>query len=95
MRFDGGTFLTTLPKQDAILVEAALHVKKAKVSPLVQYSRKTFANPLTPGQYIWQAGVAYWIAGHQRNIKVTAGRQHTDGLPDRTQVLAQLQLFYF
>ena len=95
MRFDGGTFLPTLAKQDAYLVEASVHLLKVKVSPVVQFSKKTFANPLTPGQYTWQAGVAYWIAGHQRNIKVTAGRQHIDGLPDRTQVLAQLQLFYF
>jgi hypothetical protein len=39
--------------------------------------------------------MVYWMAGHQRNIKVTAGRLHTDGQPDRTQVLVQLQLFYF
>ena len=95
MRFDGGTFLPALAGQDAVLVEAAVHLLKGKVSPLVQYSRKRFDNPLTPGQYIWQAGVAWWQAGHQRNLKVTAGRQHTDGLPDRTQVLAQLQVFYF
>jgi hypothetical protein len=95
MRFNGGTFLPTLAKQDAILAEAAFHFMKGKVSPLVQYSRKTFDNPLTPKQSIWQVGVAYWMAGHQRNIKVTAGRQHVDGQPDRTQVLAQLQIFYF
>jgi hypothetical protein len=95
MRFDGGTFLPILAKQDALLVEAAFHFMKGKVSSLVQYSRKTFDNPLTPDQHIWQAGVAYWLAGHQRNIKVTAGRQHVDGQPDRTQVLAQLQIFYF
>ncbi len=94
-RFDGGTFLPTLAKQDAVLVEVGVHLLKGKVSPIVQYSRKTFADPLTPGQYAWQAGVAYWMKGHQRNIKVTAGRQHVDGQADRTQVLAQLQLFYF
>jgi len=94
-RFDGGTFLPGLAKQDAILLEAAFHFLKGKVSPLVQYSRKTFSDPLTPGQTVWQAGAAYWMAGHQRNIKVTAGRQHVDSQPDRTQVLAQLQLFYF
>ena len=95
MRFDGGTFLTTLPKQDEILFEAAYHFMKGRVSPLVQYSRKTFTNPLTPQQSLWQAGVAYWMAGHQRNIKVTAGRQHVDNQTDRTQVLVQLQIFYF
>jgi hypothetical protein len=96
MRFHGGTFLGTgLPQQDSYEFEAAFHFLKGKVSPLVQYSKKTFENSLTPRQYIWQAGVAYWMAGHQRNIKFTGGRQHTDGQPDRTQVLVQLQLFYF
>jgi hypothetical protein len=94
-RFDGGTFLTTLPKQDAVLVEAAFHFMKGRVSPLVQYSRKTFENPLMPEESIYQVGVAYWMAGHQRNIKVTAGRQHVDLEPDRTQVLVQLQIYYF
>ncbi len=94
-RLDGGPFLPTLAKQDVLLVEAGFHLFKGRVSPVAQFSKKTFADPLTPDQYIWQAGVAYWMAGFQRNIKMTAGRQHTDGLPDRTQVLAQLQLFYF
>jgi hypothetical protein len=96
MRFHGGTLIGTgLPQQDSYEFEAGFHFLKGKVSPLFQYSKKTFENPATPRQSIWQTGVAYWMAGHQRNIKFTAGRQHTDGQPDRTQVLAQLQLFYF
>ncbi|HEY3380966.1 MAG TPA: porin [Vicinamibacterales bacterium] len=95
MRFDGGTFIPTLVKQDALLIEAAFHFMKGRISPLVQYSRRTFDNPLTPEQSIWQAGIAYWMAGHQRNLKFTAGRQHVDGQPDRTQALGQLQLFFY
>ena len=94
-RSNGGAFLPNLPKQDSILVEAGFHFLKGKLTPLAQYTRRTFDNPQTPRQSAWQAGMAYWMAGHQRNIKVTAGRLHTDGQPDRTQVLAQLQLFYF
>lgn len=95
IRFDGGTFLTTLPKQDTLLVEAGIHLLKGRLTPLVQYSRKSFDNPLTAKQDIWQVGAAYWMAGHRRNLKITAGRQHIDGQNDRTQVLAQLQIFYF
>jgi hypothetical protein len=94
-RSDGGTFLSNLPKQDSMLIEAGFHFLKGKLTPLAQYTRRTFDDPQTPRQSAWQAGMAYWMAGHQRNIKVTAGRLHTDGQPDRTQVLAQLQLFYF
>ncbi len=95
MRFDGGTFLPVLPKQDTWLVEGAVHLLKGMVSPFVQYSSKRFSAVTLKDQWYWQGGVAYWMKGHQRNLKFSAGRQHTDGLPDRTQVLVQLQLFYF
>ena len=48
-----------------------------------------------PGQDTFQAGLAWWLAGHQRNLKFSVGRLHTDGQTDRTQALVQLQLFYF
>jgi hypothetical protein len=95
MRYDGGVFLPSLPKQDVIEAEAGFHFVKAKLTPLVQYARRQFDNPSTPEQSSWQAGVAYWMAGHQRNVKVTAGQLRTDGQPTRLQVLVQLQLFYF
>ncbi len=95
MRFDGGTFLTALPKQDTYLVEGAYHFGKAKFSPLVQYAWRSFANPVNPNTNSLQAGVAWWMKGHNRNLKVTGGRLHTDGKPDQTQVLAQLQIFFY
>jgi hypothetical protein len=95
MRYDGGSFLCTLPKQDAFLVEAGYHVWKHRLTPFVQYQARDFASAAMPDQDTLQAGVAWWLAGHQRNLKFSAGRLHTDGLPDRTQVLMQLQLFYF
>lgn len=95
MRFDGGTFLKTLPKQDTWEIEGAVHFLKGRVSPFFQYAGKKFDLATIAKQWYWQGGVAYWMAGHQRNLKFSAGRQHTDGLPDRTQVLGQLQLFFF
>lgn len=95
MRFDGRTFLTSLPRQDTYLVEAAAHFARGRVSPFVQYAAKQFDGVVPADQWQWQAGVAWWLAGHQRNLKVSAGRQHVTGLPDRTQVLAQLQLYFF
>lgn len=95
MRYDGGSFLPALAKQDAFLVEAGYHVWKHRLTPFVQYQARTFASAAMPGQDSFQAGAAWWLAGHQRNLKFSAGRLHTDGLPDRTQVLVQMQLFYF
>jgi hypothetical protein len=95
MRYDGGTFLPALAKQDAWLVEAGYHLLNHRLSPFVQYQARDFANAAVPDQDSLQAGVAWWLAGHNRSLKLSVGRQHTDGLPDRTQVLLQFQLFYF
>lgn len=95
MRFDGDTFLKSLPKQDAILVEGAFHFAKGRVSPFVQFASRDFENQAVADQSTLHVGVAYWMAGHSRNVKISAGRLHTSGLDDRLQVLAQLQLFQF
>jgi len=95
MRYDGASFLPALPKQDAFLVEAGYHVWNHRLTPFVQYQARDFAGAATPDQDTLQAGVAWWLAGHQRSLKFSVGRLHTDGLPDRTQMLMQFQLFYF
>lgn len=94
MRFDGGTFLTSLPKQDTYLIEAGYHFK-GTYTPFVQYALRDFVNGALADQNSLQAGVAYWMAAHQRNVKVSAGRLHTSGRPNQMQVLAQLQIFFY
>jgi hypothetical protein len=95
MRNNGGAFLPALPKQDAFLVEAGYHVWNHRLTPFVQYQARDFASASLADQDSLQAGVAWWLAGHQRSLKFSAGRQHADGQPDRTQMLVQFQLFYF
>ena len=95
MRYDGGTFLSALPEQQAYLFEAAYHLANHRLSPFVQYTVRNFAAGATPDQNSLQAGAAWWLAGHQRNIKFSIGRQSIKGQASRTQVLLQLQLFYF
>jgi hypothetical protein len=65
------------------------------LTPFVQYQARDFAGSALPDQDSFQAGLAWWMAGHQRNLKFSVGRQHTGGQPDRTQLLLQFQLFYF
>ncbi len=60
-RFDGGTFLTVLPKQDTYLVEAAAHFAKGRVSPFVQVPRTATSAPRrwltsTTGRRAWRTG---------------------------------------
>jgi hypothetical protein len=95
MRYDGGAFVPSLLKHDAYEIEAAVHLAKGRVSPFVQYAAKDFTLASAPDQTHWQAGVAWWMAGHQRSLKVSAGRQHTANQRDRTLVLAQLQIYFY
>jgi hypothetical protein len=94
-RFDGGTFVTSLAKQDQFLIEGGVHFNKGKMSVFGQYSRHTYDNTATAKQYVVNGGFAYWLGGHNRSLKVSVGRQHTDNAPDRTQLLAQLQIFAY
>ena len=95
MRYDGATFMPALAKQDVYLVEAGYHLLNHRLSPFVQYQARRFADRGTPDQDSLQAGLAWWLAGHNRSLKLSAGRQHTDGQPDRSQLLVQFQLFYY
>ena len=93
-RVDGGAFLTALPKQDNMLVEAAFHFGKGRFSSFVQYAARNYAAPAADQNQL-QAGMAWWMAGYNRNLKFSVGRQHTEGQPDRTQALVQFQIFYY
>jgi len=95
MRYDGGTFLPVLAEQDSWLLEAGYHLLNHRLTPFVQYQARNFTEASTPDQDHLQVGAAYWMSGHQRNLKVSVGRLHVAGQPSRTQVLAQLQIFYF
>jgi hypothetical protein len=92
--FDGGNFLTSLPKQDTYLFEAGVHLAKGRLTPFVQYARRDFAGA-SPDEDSLQAGLAWWWKGHSRNLKASVGRLHTEGQPDRVQALVQLQIYYY
>jgi hypothetical protein len=61
----------------------------------VQYNARNFENAAIVNQDSLQVGFAYWMLGHNRSIKVSAGRLHCDNQPDRKQVLAQFQVFSY
>lgn len=95
MHYDGGAFMPSIAEQDALLFEAGYHLLNHRLTPFVQFQRRDFAASATPDQSVLQIGAAWWLAGHNRNVKVSVGRLHTDGQQDRIQFLLQLQVFYF
>ena len=95
MRYDGGDLIAALPRQDSWLFEAGYHLWNHRLTPFVQYQARDFGDGAAADQSHLQVGAAWWIKGHQRNLKISVGRVRTAGQPARTQVLAQLQIFYF
>lgn len=94
-RFDGGTLIPDLPRQDVWFLEAGYFVKQLNIEPFGQYSRRDFEDDARPDETFAQLGVAWWKEGHKLNLKLGAARLEKDRMPDRTQVLAQLQLLLF
>ena len=95
IRYDGGRSFTTLPKQNAWLLEGSYYFKKARLGPFVQFASRDLSNPASPDESKVQGGIACWIQKHRLNIKAGYGRLLKDHAPDRTQFVLQTQFFYY
>ncbi|MBI5439748.1 MAG: hypothetical protein HY900_00895 [Deltaproteobacteria bacterium] len=99
IHYDGGSFLTSIPKQDDLLVEAAYYLSKAKVQPFLKYESQKFADDVDAAkdQERFGGGLSYYVSG--QNFKVTAQYLRVDpkssALKATNQFTVQLQAFYF
>jgi hypothetical protein len=94
-RFDGDTTFATLPKQNTYLVEAGYFFRAAKVTPVVQFSKRDILGTNTGDETRWSIGANYWWAGHNASVKAAYTRISPRGLSDQNEFTIQLQLFYF
>jgi hypothetical protein len=94
-RFDGGTTLTTLPKQDDVLVEAGFLVKALKLSPVLQWVRRDVAALQAGDEDRTSLGANYWWARHNANIKFAYTRIAPRGAGRQHELTLQFQVFYF
>jgi hypothetical protein len=95
IRYDGGTFLPTLPKQDALYAEAGYYWSKAKLMPYGTWARKDLAGTDVGDETRWSAGLAVFPAGHNFNIKAAYGRIDPKVGKSADQYTIQMQAFYF
>jgi hypothetical protein len=93
--FDGGDFITTLPKQDVIFGEAAYYFAETKLAPFVQVNYENFDRETLNDLHFMQAGIAYYINGQTLNVKLGVGRKGGHNVKDQTQVLLRAQVFVF
>jgi len=93
--WDGGTYIPTLIKQNAIMGEAGYNLAGLKVSPIVRYEHLSGSTGV-PTQARYAGGLAYWPYGHNSNLKVFYTRlQQTGALHGANQINAQWQIFFF
>ncbi len=94
-RIDGGTTFRTLPDQHVAFGEAGYFVRALKLTPVVQFSKRSVVDATSGDETRWSVGANYWWAGHNANIKAAIGRVDPFGRPTQTEVTVQLQIFYF
>lgn len=109
VRWDGGTFIATLPKHTAYMVEAGYLIGPLMLSPIFRYERlvgQTIPNPdptmpplvdpSDPNETRIGGGLAFWPYGHNSTLKAFYSRVHYEpGIHDFNQINLQWQLYFF
>jgi hypothetical protein len=95
INYDGGTFLTSLPKQDTTHVEAGFYFSSVKIGPFLQYNVRNYDDAAKADEKYSQIGLAWWASGHNFNVKLGYGKFEKDHARDQNQVQLQAQLFFY
>jgi len=94
--WNGGSFITEMPKESAIMAEAGFLVSAIQVSPIVRFEHLFISSGNAGDQTRYVAGLAYWPFGHNSNLKAFYTRFHEVGAArDTNQFNVQWQLFVY
>jgi len=93
--YDGGTFITAIPKQNVIFAEAGYYFQALKIEPFVQVNYENMTSESLSDKHFMQAGLAYYIKGQNLNVKLGIGQFGGDGIKNQTQVLLRMQAYIF
>lgn len=95
IKYDGSTFLKSLPKQTDTEFEAGYLIGKTRWMPVVQIARRDFAASTGIDEKRYGAGVNYFLNGHNANFKTLFYRVDQSSGRKGNQFTVQLQFFYF
>ena len=109
VRWDGGTFIPTLPKHTAYMVEVGYLIGPLMLSPIFRYERLVgqmipnpdptmapLVDPTDPYETRIGGGLAFWPFGQNSNLKAFYSRVHYEpGIHDYNQINVQWQLYFF
>lgn len=92
---DGGAFVTSIPEQQSWYFEGGYFFSQARLSPFLQLHQRNFEASAQPGDASTRIGLAWWIKGHNCNLKVSWGSLQVDDQDDGEQLVLQFQVFQF
>ena len=94
-KLDGDVFITALPKQTLTLAEVGYYFHSVHLQPYLQLARQDFDAAFRPDEKRTQAGLGYYLSGHNSNLKVAWTKIDRDGAKKRNQYQIQYQVFAF
>jgi hypothetical protein len=98
IHYDGGHFVTAIPRQNDYLVELGVYIAAAKFQPFGKYESQKFSNTIDKpkDQTRWGAGFNYYILG--QNLKFTGQYLKVNPkapLKDTNEFTFQFQVWYY
>ena len=93
--YDGGVIFPELPKEAALQLEFGYYFAGVKLMPFLAYCAHDFEAEELEDQDLFQIGLAYYMKGYNRNLKLSVGQIRPELGENRTQILLQLQVFQF
>ena len=94
-RLDGGRTFVTLPRQDVVFGEVGYFIRALKLTPVFQFTRRAVTDADAGDENRWSAGVNYWWAGHNANVKAAYTRIDPRTGARQNELTIQLQVFYY
>ncbi|HEV3457207.1 MAG TPA: hypothetical protein VHG32_11660 [Thermoanaerobaculia bacterium] len=92
-KWDGGTFLLDIPKQNTLLAEAGYYLSAIKTQPFFQYSKENFDHHSRPDQKRTTFGLGFFPLGHNSDAKFAYTRLQGTGQVSRSQYQLQYQIW--
>jgi hypothetical protein len=99
VHYDGGKFLTSIPRQNDYLAEFGYYIAPSKVQPFLKYEDQSFSLSSNPSKDVkrYAGGLNYYVNG--QNLKFTG--QLTRVVPDNgaihstNEFTIQMQVWYY
>jgi hypothetical protein len=97
--YDGGKFITTLPRQNDYLAEFGYYLAASKVQPFVKLEDQKFNPDPSPSksQKRYAVGLNYYASG--QNLKFTGQLTHikfqNNALHGTNEYTVQMQVWYY